>query len=173
MSLGDLISLILLAESLIINHHLSVGCPTVDNLRCLLQFACVVRELGPTRRQVCVDVDGMSLQPSAGPINVVTDSLTAKPDDDGSSLVRYLTVVRLPTQAVAPLQVDGPQGWLHAEFFVEYSEDFLVGVLAVVRLRDTAHTEVRSSCVLFNVVVFRLQGDNPGFKGFFVFVFHI
>ena len=106
----------------------------------------------------------MTLQPSAGPIHTVTDPLTDKPDDDRSSPGSSIAVVRLTTQAVAPLEVGGPQGWLHTEFGVENCEDFLVGILAVVLLRDTTHTEVGSSRVLLNTIVCRLEGNNPGFE---------
>ena len=106
----------------------------------------------------------MTLQPSAGPIHTVTDPLTDKPYDDRSSPGSSIAVVRLTTQAVAPLEVGGPQGWLDTEFDIENCEDFLVGILAVVLLRDTTNTEVGSSRVLLNTIVCRLEGNNPGFE---------
>ena len=66
-SLGDLVSLILLAESLIITFPYVVQQSTIFFVFFSWRASC---ELGPTRRQVFVYVDGMSLQPSAGPINV-------------------------------------------------------------------------------------------------------
>ena len=72
-----------------------------------------------TRRQVLVQVYVVTLRPSAGPIHTVTDPLTGKPDDDRSSPGSSIAVVRLTTQAVAPLEVGGPGhhthgGWLFA-----------------------------------------------------------
>ena len=79
-------------------------------------------------------------------------------------VVPLIAVVRLTTQAVDPLEVGGPQGWLHTEFGVENCEDFLVGILAVVLLRDTTHTDCWLVACIAQYYRLQTRGSQSGFR---------